>query len=320
MDRNIIRIREQRLMILAALCAALTVVVFLVAVDTIAGQRAGNAAIAGGLARQGAILREAARALNLISLTTLAAATLVIMGIGFVRGGWRLAAVAGGAILGANVLTQLLKRYVLQRPALMDVQDPFGSHNSFPSGHATIGMSLVLGLLIVLPAAGDLWIAIMGWFYLVATGIAMIAEGWHRPSDAVGGYLVATLAACVASAVALWLTRQHIGALPIAIPARDHLWRASRSLAPAGLALAVAAAAALLGISGGRGWDALDDNTFGWSFVFGAVYVSAVSASMIALFLRALAGADLAARSWTHDNGDRAEAQVSDAPSRRTRS
>jgi membrane-associated phospholipid phosphatase len=305
---------HKRMLALAGLCAVLAILVYLLAVNTVAGQLAGDSAIAGGVARDSRWLRGAATLLNITSLTTLAVATLVIVVIGSIRGGLQLALAAGGAIFGANLATQVLKRGVLIRPALLDAPDPFGSHNSFPSGHATIALSLVLGLLIVLPPSNNLLVAVTGWAYVAATGIAMISEGWHRPSDAVGGYLVATSVASLAAAISFETSRRISGRRPAANFLRDPSHRLSAGVIPLALGLVIITAAVLLAASGGRGWDALDDATFSQAFAMGALFCGASSAWAIAAFLRALSGADLA------DSGVPADQSVAPARSRRSRS
>jgi membrane-associated phospholipid phosphatase len=115
-----------------------------------------------------------------------------------------LMALAVPAILGgANLTTQLLK------PALGDLRliDIFGTtmtyHGSWPSGHATAAMSLALCCVLVVGPELRPLAALLGAGYAIAVGYALVALGWHLPSDVVGGFLVAatfTLAGAAALA------------------------------------------------------------------------------------------------------------------------
>ena len=53
-------------------------------------------------------------------------------------------------------------------------------------------MSLALAGVIVAPRAWRPLVAAGGALFALAVGFALVALGWHYPSDVVGGYLVAT--------------------------------------------------------------------------------------------------------------------------------
>lgn len=290
--------RKKRLGLLALASMVLLLLLYVIAVRTPLGQVAGNAAIAGGEGLGRAELEAGAYLLRWVSLSTLAVATVVIVVIGFVRGGIPLAIAALAAIGGANVMTQVLKRYVLDRPALMGVEDPFGSHNSFPSGHGTITMVLLLALFMVLPERVNVWLAVGGWLFVSLTGAAMIEQGWHRPSDAIAGYLVATAAASVASIFAIWAARKWVSTNPRAQLFDDPskgLWRFGL---PVAIVLTAIGAASLLYAVADRGWVDLTPADLEISFALAAVLVSASAALLITAFLAALDGLDLAAPGW----------------------
>ena len=129
----------------------LFVVLYLVAVETAWGQRAGNAALAGRHNRPPDLIDTSLDLLATISVLSLALAGGAICLIGLIRGGWRLGFGVGTVILFSNITTQVLKNDVLTRPFLVAEGDIFGWGNSLPSGHATVAMSLVVGLALVLP-------------------------------------------------------------------------------------------------------------------------------------------------------------------------
>lgn len=104
-------------------------------------------------------------------------------------------------LLAANATTQLLK------PALADLRviDLFGSPmvypGSWPSGHATAAMSLALCCVLVVGPELRALAALLGAGYAIAVGYALVALGWHLPSDVLGGYLVAATFTLLGAAV-----------------------------------------------------------------------------------------------------------------------
>jgi len=110
----------------------------------------------------------------------------------------RAAAAAAATMLGAGVTTQVLK------PLLAFQRDfppmHFMGPVAYPSGHTTAVMSLALALIIVSPARLRPLAAAAGGLLTVATVFGILVLGGHYPSDIVGGLLVATAWACVASA------------------------------------------------------------------------------------------------------------------------
>ncbi|WP_307845035.1 phosphatase PAP2 family protein [Actinotalea solisilvae] len=97
---------------------------------------------------------------------------------------------------GANLTTQVLKRWVLDRP---DVG--IGDHllASLPSGHTTAAASVAVALLLVVPRRVRPAAAVAGTVYTLATGVSTLVAGWHRPSDVVAAVLVVLAWAGVAS-------------------------------------------------------------------------------------------------------------------------
>jgi membrane-associated phospholipid phosphatase len=71
---------------------------------------------------------------------------------------------------------------------------------SWPSGHATAAMTLVLCALLVAPHRLRPLVAALGGAFAVAVGCSLLILAWHMPSDVIGGYLLAAL--CVSLAVA----------------------------------------------------------------------------------------------------------------------
>ena len=162
--------------------------------------------------------------------------------IALLRRRWLMALVTPAVLLAANVTTQLLKP-TLADPRALDLRGtPMLYEGSWPSGHATASMSLALCLVLVAGPRLRPLVAVLGAGYAVAVGYALVALGYHLPSDVLGGYLVAATFALVGAAALAWLEAR--------VPARS----AQPSLIPvpalaAGVALLVAGAGAAVAAS-----------------------------------------------------------------------
>lgn len=141
------------------------------------------------------MMRSARQYAGFSTLITGLVSVPVLVGIGvlvaIVAAARRRATLAGralGAVVGANVTTQILKDYVLTRPSLGVTT---GVVNSLPSGHATVAVTLSLALIVVAPQwfrGPSAWI---GWAWTSLMSVSVMMEGWHRPSDVVTAALIA---------------------------------------------------------------------------------------------------------------------------------
>ena len=142
---------KRRLFIAAVLSGLAVVVLYWVAVHTEVGQRLDNHIFESRKAEPLAVRKDATRLLHTISYTTLPMLAGVVTLLAWSVGGWRRALGAGVAISGAVLTSELLK-HGLPRPGLIDIDLFHLTHNSFPSGHATIAMSLGLARISAVPA------------------------------------------------------------------------------------------------------------------------------------------------------------------------
>jgi len=119
---------------------------------------------------------------------------------GAVLGGrTRAGIVAGVAVLGAEVTAQVLKQVLaVQRPY---PADHFLPAASWPSGHTTAAVSLLLGLLIVLPPRLRPPVAIVGAGFAALAAASLVLLGSHYPSDVLGGVFVSVAWCAVAFAL-----------------------------------------------------------------------------------------------------------------------
>jgi len=95
----------------------------------------------------------------------------------------------GAIVLGADATTELLKHIV---PSPRPV-DPYFGFSSWPSGHSTAVMSLVLVSVLAVPARLRPAAAALGASLAIAVGYSLLATGLHYPSDVLGGFLVAAI-------------------------------------------------------------------------------------------------------------------------------
>ncbi|MHB8695396.1 MAG: phosphatase PAP2 family protein [Solirubrobacteraceae bacterium] len=94
-------------------------------------------------------------------------------------------------LVGSGATTELLKAHLHQPrdPALIHVA--YLRTGTWPSGHATAAMALALCLVLAVPPRLRPWAAVAGAGFAAAVSYSFLALGWHYPSDAVGGLLVA---------------------------------------------------------------------------------------------------------------------------------
>jgi len=192
-----------------------------------------------------------------------------------------LSLVAAAVIVGAVCTTEVLKHWVLERPDL--ILRPL-YRNSFPSGHATVAFSVGVAATLVVPPRLRRPAALLAVLYAGGIGVAVVAAGWHRPSDVVGAYLATT--AWAAAVVAFAARRDdHAYLRP------DHAWPegtvALRYLL-GGIGLAafgflVAVAVAFASETGRIGWTIVDA-----AFLAACASVVASAAILMAALLYAL--------------------------------
>jgi membrane-associated phospholipid phosphatase len=122
---------------------------------------------------------------------------LLIVAVALLRRRPRVALAVAVVLPAAPGLAELLK------PLLAHPHDSVGYQwvgpASWPSGHATAAMTLVLCALLVAPYALRPFVAALGGAFAVAIGCSLLILAWHMPSDVLGGYLLAAL--CVSLAV-----------------------------------------------------------------------------------------------------------------------
>jgi len=100
-------------------------------------------------------------------------------------------ALAIAVVMGLAPLTSELLKPLLAHPNDTVEGVQIGAA-SWPSGHATAALALVLCAVLVAAPRWRPLIATVGGAYALAVGLALLILAWHTPSDVIGGYLVAT--------------------------------------------------------------------------------------------------------------------------------
>jgi len=283
-------VRPLRPLPLAALVAACTLAVvagYVVFVRTHPGQKLDEAALDGRLASFHA--RHAASVLlTTISVGSLALVVVLLVGQALLRRRVAQAAVTVTVVLGALVVTELLKRYVFARPQLVSSSI---DHNSFPSGHTTTAFAVGVAAVLAAPPRWRRAAAVGALLYGAAIGVATVAAGWHRPSDVAGAMLVVTGWAALVALVAVLVDREAFAGRTEEEGAAPSSWARNTDLERYVL-LAVAALAVgwvlTVAIVGGGRVGAIELTTFNAAFVAACACIAALAALLLAALLTAL--------------------------------
>lgn len=265
---------SRRLRVLAGVGLGVLVAAYLILVLTPIGQSWDDAALVGRLRERGADRAEVGRFLKSIDTVTLVLMVVVVAVVGLLRRRVRLALLAGGAFFAAVLSAELLKA-VLPRPsygselAILASKD----YDTYPSGHATIATGFVLALVMVNNNRWRPLVALLGllWSSAVATGV--VAAGWHRPSDAIGGIALAT--AWLALAAAFLSRERGLAAEP------GRLARALPAIAAA-LGLLVVVTAVVLALTSSKARQPAD--VAWWAFPIGQIAIDLTAIAAVGTY------------------------------------
>ena len=150
----------------------------------------------------------------------------------------RVAVLVAGLLVATGWTTESLKP-LLASPRYDELPGPGAiAAASWPSGHATAAMTLALCAVLVVPARLRPTAAAVGAGFAVAVSYAILALGWHFPSDVFGGFLVAATWTSLGVAGLMALERRRPTRARSDAPAR-----AVDALVPLGIGGAAVAAA-----------------------------------------------------------------------------
>ena len=195
------------LIVIAVVETALFVALFQFFALTVRGQALDTIALASNSLGQGRLGHPVNTVLDAISLVAVVIAACVVVFIALIRQRFALAVTSVVLIGGANLTTELLKHYLV-RPNLGIDEARAAAGNSFPSGHTTIAASAMVAFVLVLPPTLRGVGAVIGSLYGAIVGVATLSAGWHRPSDAIGAFLIVGVWAALAGVLLRFLRRR----------------------------------------------------------------------------------------------------------------
>ena len=230
------RTLQRRLLLGALVCAVTLIAGYFIFVSPPWGHQFDDDAYFGRRALSRKVVKLDFDLLNLVSKTTLVLAAMVLLIIAAVRRcalvGIITVAAFGCAVVGVEVVKNLLPwRALVPDDALL--RRGLEANNSYPSGHATIGTSLALSLLLISPSRWRPWLAVAAGCLSAAYATSVLFAGLHRPSDALGALAWS----------GLWMTLAATFAVRLRGRPRTAIAHPGRAvLVSAGLAILVAAA------------------------------------------------------------------------------
>ncbi len=169
-------------------------------ITTTSGQFIDESALVEAEAARQRIGIQTAQVLDLLPVTSLVIAALVVLFVTLARRRWKAAGFAIVAMAAANLSTQVIKAGLPDRPNL-------GVNtlalNSLPSGHTTLAASAAAAVFLVVsprwrPAAG-----FVGGSYALVVGISTLINQWHRPSDVLAAFFIVAFWTALAALVVM---------------------------------------------------------------------------------------------------------------------
>ena len=198
---------QRRLLLGALLSATLLILGYLVFVSTPWGHQLDDDAYFGRTALSRRVIVLDSKLLDHVSKAVLLLAAVGLLVIAAVRRCTFVGVIAvvgiGCAVIGAEVL-----KHSLPWRALVPDDHLLRYHlrlETYPSGHATVGTSLALALLLLSPSRWRPWLAVAAGGLSATFATAVLFAGWHRPSDALGALAWSALCMSVAAAFAVRL-------------------------------------------------------------------------------------------------------------------
>lgn len=206
----------RRLLSGVGICGALLVIGYFSVVSTRWGHSLDNDAYFGRDASGRSVVKFDGEFLDHVTKGTLLLLLVAVFLVSLVRRipviGVCAAAGVVVAVAGAEVLKKVLPWEVL---VPSDLQLGLGLQaETYPSGHATIGSSLALAGLMVCPANWRAWGSVVAGMVCAMFGTGVVFAGWHRPSDAVGGFLWAGVVMGLVAVLAVTLRKSSIDLVP----------------------------------------------------------------------------------------------------------
>ncbi|HLM26854.1 MAG TPA: phosphatase PAP2 family protein [Thermoleophilaceae bacterium] len=116
----------------------------------------------------------------------------VLAAVAALRGRPRVGAVIVLLIGITSISSQVLKAVLAYPRFEGSIGRAHVAPEAFPSGHSTAAMAVALSLVIAVPSRLRPLAALVGAGFALGVAFSVIALGWHFPSDAVGGFVLAS--------------------------------------------------------------------------------------------------------------------------------
>lgn len=188
--------------IAAVALAVAFVATYLFFVGTYVGQIVDERAFVGASEQHDTVYRIAGMVLDNVPYVAIGGGILIALTVGMVTRRFKHLAVALAAGTVAVIAAELAKHVFLVRAetGATDLLD-----NSFPSGHATVVAAAGFAVFVVSPPRWRPLAAVLGGGFAVLTGILLVIQQWHRPSDVVAAFMLVAVCGCLAGiALLLW--------------------------------------------------------------------------------------------------------------------
>lgn len=281
--------RVRRLVALCAVSLLAFFVVYALAVQTEIGQRADEAALTGGQSAPGQAREAADTMLRVVSLGSLAIATVALTALAVLQRRPAMILLPA-AIVGVSLLaTEFFKLWLFGRPDL--VFAPHLDFNSYPSGHTTVFASIGLAALVVAPRRLRTGAAFLATGLAAGAGVLVVTADWHRPSDAIGSYLI-TLAVTAGLLALLYSRRPELQTTELRPPGAASSPAIARRIETVGGLAAVALFVGAILFAAIRYGPDVDWNRFHAAFLIGSAAVVLVAGLTVGSLLRALGEPD----------------------------
>jgi membrane-associated phospholipid phosphatase len=198
---------QRRLLLGATLSAILVIVGYVGVVKTSWGHQLDDDAYFGRKALNRKVINMDDDLLHDVSKATLLFSAVILLGIAGARGCTLVGVITvvgfGCAVIGSEAFKHHLPwRALVQDDNLLEKNL---RAETYPSGHATIGTSLALSLLLLSPARWRPWLAVAAGCISATFATGVLFAGWHRPSDALGALAWSGFCMMVAAALAVRL-------------------------------------------------------------------------------------------------------------------
>ncbi len=216
----------RRLLAVSTVSLLVFIGVYLVAQRSTFGQRFERDVLLGRTVGIGGLQGGSSRILDQVTAGSVALLAVAACCVAVLRGRLGLAVSTGIAVVLTLGSAALLKALLLPRPVLLG-NGAVATATSYPSGHVAAGAAMGAALVIVAPTGWRVRASLAGMTLTGAIGVAVLLAGWHRPSDAIGGVVLATGWFGAAAAVLVRKRRSSPGSSPTPrVPIPTRVWLA----------------------------------------------------------------------------------------------